>query len=96
MMINYWKFFCLPSHTNKDTSQVTWPECGKTRVAEDLDPLLGFDNVVNDGVEENTTNTNRTSEELHEVKRFTEDQGHADNDDDTFGCIRNGLSHGVL
>jgi hypothetical protein len=61
--------------------------------------LLGrsrLDNVVNDGIEEYSSNSNSTSDELQWIQRFAEDDGNSNDDDDTFGGVGYGLGYGVL
>lgn len=57
--------------------------------------VLGLDNIVNDRIEENTTDSDRASNQLDGGKRFTENQGDTDNDDHALGGVGNGLGDGV-
>lgn len=55
---------------------------------------LGLDKAVNDGVEEDSTNADRATNQLHGVQRFSKDKGDTNNDNDTLGGVGNRLSDG--
>lgn len=56
--------------------------------------LLGLDEVVNDGVEEDSTNADGAPDELDGGERFAQDKGYTDNDDDALGSVGDRLCDG--
>mmetsp|Transcript_728 Transcript_728/g.1555 ORF Transcript_728/g.1555 Transcript_728/m.1555 type:complete len:348 (-) Transcript_728:364-1407(-) len=55
--------------------------------------LLG-QKLINNGICENTSNSNGTSEQLHGIQTLSQNDGHSHNDDDTLGSIGHRLRHG--
>mmetsp|Transcript_10810 Transcript_10810/g.31475 ORF Transcript_10810/g.31475 Transcript_10810/m.31475 type:complete len:419 (+) Transcript_10810:194-1450(+) len=58
------------------------------------DLFLGNE-LVNDGVQQDSSNSNGASEQLDGVEGFSEDKGNTNNDDDTLGGVGNGLRDGT-
>lgn len=54
--------------------------------------LLALDEVVNDGVEEDSSNSDTATDQLDGGKRLSQDKGNTNNDDDTLGSVGDGLS----
>ena len=57
--------------------------------------LRGLDEVVNDGVKEDSSNSNSASEELDGVQGLSKDDGDSDNDNDALGRVGDGLRDGT-
>ncbi len=57
---------------------------------------LGLDNVVNDGIQKYSRNAYAATEQLHEIKRFSKDKSHTNNNNDTLGGVGDTLSDGIL
>lgn len=55
--------------------------------------LLALDELVNDRIEEDATNTDGTSKELHGIQALTQDKSNADDNNHTLGSVGNGLSN---
>ena len=56
--------------------------------------LLG-NQLIDDAVQEHSSNANGAPKQLHGVQALSKDNGHADNDDDALGRVGNGLRHGT-
>ena len=55
--------------------------------------LLALDELINDRIEEDATNTDGTSKELHGVQTLTQDKSNANDHNHTLGSVGNGLSN---
>ena len=55
--------------------------------------VLALDELIDDRIEEDTTNTDTTAKELHGVQAFAKNKSNADNNDHTLGGVGNGLSN---
>mmetsp|Transcript_9247 Transcript_9247/g.18748 ORF Transcript_9247/g.18748 Transcript_9247/m.18748 type:complete len:312 (+) Transcript_9247:118-1053(+) len=53
--------------------------------------LLGLDNVVDDGIEEDSANSDGATEKLDGVKRLSKDESDTDDNNDTLGSVSNRL-----
>merc|ERR1711865_1298357 len=79
---------CMCRVSNRRAS-IADERAGAVLIASDLDVA---DELVDDGVKEDTSNTDRAAKELHRVERLAEDDG--DDDDDALGGVRDGLGDG--
>ena len=58
--------------------------------------FLWLDNIVNDGVKEDTTNTDSTSKKFHGIKRFPKNKSYAYNYNDSLGSVGYRLGDSAL
>mmetsp|Transcript_13688 Transcript_13688/g.33129 ORF Transcript_13688/g.33129 Transcript_13688/m.33129 type:complete len:81 (-) Transcript_13688:414-656(-) len=49
--------------------------------------FLWLNNIVDNRIEENSSNANTASQELHKIERFTKDHGHANDDNDPLSRV---------
>mmetsp|Transcript_11723 Transcript_11723/g.21244 ORF Transcript_11723/g.21244 Transcript_11723/m.21244 type:complete len:323 (+) Transcript_11723:457-1425(+) len=57
--------------------------------------LLLANQIVDDGVQEHTADTDRAAYQLHGVQTLTQNNGAGNDDDDALSGVGNGLSHGT-
>merc|ERR1719343_561347 len=77
---------CLPTTTTTDSWEPRLPAA---------DPgLVRLDEVVDDGVQQDSSDADGASEKLDGVEGFSQDQGDSDNDDDALGGVGDGLRDG--